>query len=472
MLRWPLLLRGVFRRIPIGAGSICSSEVPWADTAREEGTGTAPLVSRMSHPFAQFGLEPTGPAATLHTTSDLLVLLAAEGRPFGEVAAAVAARFGGGDESQAWLAKTLITLLRDGLLFNAVEKLNAAYLLRFAAPGVPGAREALIHLSLPDSGEPPAVRAWAAGLASAAAAAQAQQQSAGVEQLHYCSPQQVLAGAVMPLGSQPQLYHPQQLRWQGAPAAVQQPAQTLESNLPSSSQAAQPALPLQEQQKQQAEQQQQQNSQQEHLQLMDRQNQLRSLAALLQQAAQGPLVPALQLRLTQALASPVAAALTEPLAAAVDGSSRGRSSSGGREGSLEPHDMRGLVEHNSPVAAEVGGDCACLYICSVFQPSSAAASAGGACCARHSACHWGMAHTTHPNHPALTAAAAGGAYGRASRGGRSVCSSRGGVAHVGAERGVPVSRGGCRWLYPAAAAIAAADMLGSPGARFPSTCQS
>ena len=48
MLRWPLLLRGVFRRIPIGAGSICSSEVPWADTAREEGTGTAPLVSRMA----------------------------------------------------------------------------------------------------------------------------------------------------------------------------------------------------------------------------------------------------------------------------------------------------------------------------------------------------------------------------------------------------------------------------------------
>ena len=320
------------------------------------------LVSRMSHPVVQFGQEPPGhAAATLHTTSDLLVLLAVEGRPFGEVAAAVAARFGAGGESQAWLSKTLVTLLRDGLLFNAVEKLNAAYLLRFAAPGVPGAREALIHLSLPDSGEPPAVRAWAAGLVSAAAAAQAQQHLPGVEQWQNYSPQQVLAGAVAPLGSQPQVHpvHPEQLPWQGATAAGQQPAAASESSLPSSSQAALPAVPPREQQ-QQPEQQQWQ---------LDQPCQLRSLGTLLRQAAQGPLVPALQLRLTQALASPVAAALTAPLAAAVDGGSRGRSSSGGTEGSLEPRDMRGLVEHNSPVAAEVGWGVGWIYLhpCCVLQ---------------------------------------------------------------------------------------------------------
>jgi hypothetical protein len=47
-----------------------------------------------------------------HSTSDLLRLLAAEGRPFEEVAAAVARRFGSDAESQAWLARTLATLLR------------------------------------------------------------------------------------------------------------------------------------------------------------------------------------------------------------------------------------------------------------------------------------------------------------------------------------------------------------------------
>lgn len=48
----------------------------------------------------------------VHSTSDLLRLLATEGTPFAEVAAAVSHRFGVGEESRAWLARTLITLLR------------------------------------------------------------------------------------------------------------------------------------------------------------------------------------------------------------------------------------------------------------------------------------------------------------------------------------------------------------------------
>ena len=51
-----------------------------------------------------------------HTTSDLLRLLAAEGAPFADVAAAVAARFGGDPASRAWLARTLVTLLRVRLV--------------------------------------------------------------------------------------------------------------------------------------------------------------------------------------------------------------------------------------------------------------------------------------------------------------------------------------------------------------------
>lgn len=47
-----------------------------------------------------------------HTTSDLLRLLAAEGRPFSEVAAVVAQRFGADAASLAWLGRTLSTLLR------------------------------------------------------------------------------------------------------------------------------------------------------------------------------------------------------------------------------------------------------------------------------------------------------------------------------------------------------------------------
>lgn len=53
-----------------------------------------------------------GPPQPLHTTSDLLRLLAADAHPFAAVAEAVAARFGGTAESQAWLARTLVTLLR------------------------------------------------------------------------------------------------------------------------------------------------------------------------------------------------------------------------------------------------------------------------------------------------------------------------------------------------------------------------
>lgn len=55
-----------------------------------------------------------------HTTSDLLRLLAAEGAPFADVAAAVAARFGGDPASRAWLARTLVTLLRVRLRLHPV----------------------------------------------------------------------------------------------------------------------------------------------------------------------------------------------------------------------------------------------------------------------------------------------------------------------------------------------------------------
>jgi len=58
---------------------------------------------------------PAPPPAPLHTTSDLLRLLAADGHPFAAVAEAVAARFGAGAESRAWLARTLTTLLRVSL---------------------------------------------------------------------------------------------------------------------------------------------------------------------------------------------------------------------------------------------------------------------------------------------------------------------------------------------------------------------
>ena len=57
-----------------------------------------------------------------HTTSDLLRLLAAEGAPFADVAAAVAARFGGDPASRAWLARTLVTLLRVRRLGGASGK--------------------------------------------------------------------------------------------------------------------------------------------------------------------------------------------------------------------------------------------------------------------------------------------------------------------------------------------------------------
>lgn len=82
----------------------------------------APYSVRLSAPRAQFRpslprcmlqqAALTGPPPPLHTTSDLLRLLAADAHPFAAVAEAVAARFGGSAESQAWLARTLVTLLR------------------------------------------------------------------------------------------------------------------------------------------------------------------------------------------------------------------------------------------------------------------------------------------------------------------------------------------------------------------------
>lgn len=58
----------------------------------------------------QLGLH--GPEAPQLTTSDLLRLLAADGAPFADVAAAVVHRFGGDANSSVWLARTLVTLLR------------------------------------------------------------------------------------------------------------------------------------------------------------------------------------------------------------------------------------------------------------------------------------------------------------------------------------------------------------------------
>lgn len=396
----------------------------------------------------------------MHSTSDLLRLLAAEGRPFEEVATAVAHRFGADAESKGWLARTLITLLRvgreaccslgcvqrtgvspwqpgspgsaaahrgmacahlprsthadclqDGLLFSEAEKMNAAYLLRFAAPRASGARETLLHLSLPESGEPAGVQAWAASLAGVASAplpSQLQQYSPAPALMHQSSPQQVLGEATAPLDSQVQfcglpLGSPPPLPWQGVHAAAaasaaaaaaaaagwQQVAGSEGVASPwSSSQSSPPAVPpwhqtahqlqqpcspqqlpspqqplspmqlAQQQQHQESAglpiQQQREEEQQQQMQHLHR------LLALLQQAVQAPLVPALQQELTLALHGPLAAALT---AEAVNGSSSsGGGGSGG--GGLQPEHVRGLTEHNSSVAAEV---CLPRHRCRVCQ---------------------------------------------------------------------------------------------------------
>ncbi|KAL4424376.1 hypothetical protein ABPG75_001677 [Micractinium tetrahymenae] len=400
---------------------------------------------------------PTGPPPPLHTTSDLLRLLAADAHPFAAVAEAVAARFGGGAESQAWLARTLLTLLRDGLLYTEAEKLNAAYLLRFAAPGAAGSRDALLHLALPDGGEPPAVRAWAAALAqplpgeapasgssmgsigsasslgsagSPAASPSWQQQQArtaalaAAALLHQRTPRQVLAEAAAPLDSQVQLSQlrvgapPPPLPWQatanlsaaaaapppasfdallppGSPALAPSVPPWLQQPLPLSprqdasplaSQAQQPAAsfsphllspvsphharsPLAQSPHQSllqqlppplqplapepaasvtfaAHQLQQQPQAPPLLQQQREQEELAALQALLQQAAQAPLVPAKQQQLVAALGGLLGPRLTAPLAAAV-------SSAGGGLGGLQPHHMRGLVEQNCPVASQL-----------------------------------------------------------------------------------------------------------------------
>lgn len=274
-----------------------------------------------------------GPPPPLHTTSDLLRLLAADAHPFAAVAEAVAARFGGSAESQAWLARTLVTLLRvraqgnspadagcrspcpdvqrsrattplvrnpgcrrvrptcpfthptpalshqDGLLYTEAEKMNAAYLLRFAAPGAAGSREALFHLALPDGGEPPAVRAWAAALAqplpgeaqasgssmgSAGSAGssplgspswQQQQQAhaaglAAAALLHQRTPRQVLAEAAAPqvqLGQLPFGASTSQLPWQAtvslAAAAAAPPPPAFDAPPAVGSPSLAPSLP-------------------------------------------------------------------------------------------------------------------------------------------------------------------------------------------------------------------------------------
>lgn len=490
-----------------------------------QGALSLPALLFRSEPFLPMLQQPTPPHPTppLHTTSDLLRLLAADAHPFASVAEAVAARFGGGLESRDWLARTLVTLLRvsglstpgvcscghawqfcqgmpvvrvaagtpprqpapawhpaaasppphslpstqDGLLYTEAEKLNAAYLLRFVALGGAGAHEALLQLTLPDSGQPPAVRAWAVALAQlgsngdgsagsspvASPSWQAQQQGgalpASAALVHQRTPRQVLAEAAAPVDGQVQFCSlplgqpPPLLPWQGtalsAAAAApppsfpsspavrpavppwmhqpaspmqyaqqqhhypaspmqlgqlqqqhpaspmqlgQQPPQVMVPPLaqplppPLSPQPAsplsphQPASPLsppqlrlppaqmqmppsppvgaqaaaaaaaQHAQWQQAQQERQQREQ------------LAGLQSLLQQAAQAPLVPAMQLRLVQALQSPLGAPLTAPLAATVNSNSSSGSSSGP---TLQPRHMRGLVEQNCPVATQVGG---------------------------------------------------------------------------------------------------------------------
>ena len=320
---------------------------------------------------------------------------------------------------------------QDGLLYTEAEKLNAAYLLRFAAPDGPGAREALLHLSLPDSGEPAAVRAWAAslataptwqleqlqaagaaspgGLGQAAGTVQAptSQEMAAAELMHRRSPQQVLADTAAPLDGQVEFcglqlgLAPPLLPWQqqaGAvqpsaqlPQAQQQPAALeVEASLavlgaasvegsggslqPASTVAALPQVQPPEAPQLQPQQPPPQQQQQQ-------QQQLSVLQSLLSQAASSPLVPATQQRLIDALRGSLAAALTEAMAEAVDGGAA--SSSGFARDALQPHQMRGLVEHNSSVAAEVRGlaaggwvlnGCAALSLAHGFPPVTRAVS--------------------------------------------------------------------------------------------------
>lgn len=323
---------------------------------------------------------------------------------------------------------------QDGLLYTEAEKLNAAYLLRFAASDIPGSREALLHLSLPDSGEVPAVRAWAASLAAASswapapqAADQLQSQYTGLSAaalLHQRSPRQVLAEAAAPLDSQVQFCSlplgspPPPLPWQldteGSSAQQQeqqeqrqwhhqyqqlQQQQQQEQQAWEQQQEQQQQLQQQQQQQQREQQewqqQQQQREQQEWQQQQQQQqepaleveaslaalaaagrgggtaapapyreqprspqqqpqqhqqvDQVQSLQTLLRQAAAAPLVPSTQQRLIHAFRGEASAALTAALETAVNGGG----ASGSGSGSLQLQDMRGLVEHNSSVAAEV-----------------------------------------------------------------------------------------------------------------------
>lgn len=355
--------------------------------------------------------------------------------------------------------------MQDGLLYTEAEKLNAAYLLAFSAPGGgPAARDALLRLALPDGGEPPAVRAWAAALlgashggpggspASSAAASPTWHGSGGVPHqaaalafLHQRTPAQVLAeAAAPPLDLQPHFCQlplgppPVALPWQGSAASppthspmahaaaafassmghhgvppwLQPPSSPLLQPTSPQLQPA-PVSPLQQPLSPHGASPLQQPlspsyqppsphhlppsliqdsqaaaaaaatataaamtaagaaQQREH----DRQE-LVALQELLQQAARAPLVPALQQRLAGALRGPLAAPLAAALAAAVDGSSSPGSPTGA---ALQPYHMRGLVKHNSGVAAEVllallanRSDAAALYAAAVAElPMSA-----------------------------------------------------------------------------------------------------
>ncbi len=315
---------------------------------------------------------------------------------------------------------------QDGLLYTEAEKLNAAYLLRFAAPDAPGAREALLHLSLPDSGEPAVVRAWAASLATAPTWQLAQlqaavpaspgraaglepaptsQEAAAAALLHSRSPQQVLADAAAPLDGHVQFCGlqlgppPPLLPWQrevgalqpgtglGSPQQQQQQQQRRQSleveaslaalastggsggSLQPSLQPASPTAAWPPQQPPVAPPQLQQPPPAQQQAALQQQH-LAGLQSLLSQAASSPLVPAMQQRLIEALRGSLAAALTEAMAEAVDGGAA--SSSGGARDALQPQHMRGLVEHNSSVAAEV---CGAWVLC--------LAQASGAVCLLH-----------------------------------------------------------------------------------------
>jgi hypothetical protein len=287
--------------------------------------------------------------------------------------------------------------VQDGLLYNEAEKANAAFLLRWVAPDAPTTRDTLLRLSLPGGGEPAGLQAWGASLAAAGwppgpqqlhppslPAPAWSQQAGGWAQL----PSLADAGSEVPLQAQAslqqalprqhqaQLPQPnaaehsallglaaasrlhqaeqtQQVQQLQQPQALQQPEQPPMSPPPTALEA------------QHAQQEQQRQLDQERRRLDVQQ--LLSLWELLQQAVRAPLIPGLQNQLMAALRSPLAERLVAPLAAAVGAGTGSSDMSNAEEvgaagDSFQLEHMAGLVEHNSPVAAEVRRFCCILHI--------------------------------------------------------------------------------------------------------------